>query len=226
MADRGREIFEASRDAGWVLEPLAKELLREHGLPVPDFRWARTREEAVRAAEEIGYPVVAKIVSPAVVHKSDVGGVVVGIEEDRELEGVFEKLSALERFEGILIEETARGAELIIGSKQDPQFGTIVLAGIGGTSVEIYKDVAIRMAPVSPTEALTALRSLRGRRLLEGYRGAEAVDLEGLTETIARFSELAHALRDEVDSIDLNPVFCSAEKTVIGDARLMLKQRA
>ncbi|MBN2809478.1 MAG: acetate--CoA ligase family protein [Deltaproteobacteria bacterium] len=116
----------------------------------------------------------------------------------------------------------AQGLELIVGAKQDPQFGTVVVVGIGGTAVEIYHDVAIRMAPVSPAEAISAITSIRGRKLLEGYRGAKPVNREKLAELIVNFSQMAFALRDEITSIDLNPVLCNPEQAVIADARFIL----
>jgi len=224
MKKKVRTILDASRTAGWVLEPLAKELLGAYGLSTTRFRWAKTIDEAVKGANELGYPVVAKIVSPDIVHKSDVGGVVVGVDGDEALRKVFGRISKLQGFEGILLDETVRGLEFIVGAKEDPQFGTVVLMGLGGTSVEIYGDVALRMAPVSPETAREALRSLQGRKLLEGYRGKKGVNLDGLVDLVVRFSKAAYALHDEIDSIDLNPVFCDAERAVVADARILLKK--
>ncbi len=223
MDKRVSEIIAQSKSAGWVLEPLAKELLNIYGLTTSRFFWAKTKDEAISGAKEIGYPLVAKIVSPEVVHKSDVGGVVVGVKDDEELLEVFEKLSKLPAFDGVLLDAMAKGSEVIIGSKHDPQFGATVLIGIGGTSVEIYKDVAIRMAPISCEEALEALNSLRGHKLLEGYRGAECVNFDHLTDMIARFSQMVYELSDEIESIDLNPVLCNCETSTIADARIILK---
>lgn len=218
-----RTILDASKRAGWVLEPLAKELLGEYGLSTTRFRWAKTIIEAIQGAIELGYPVVAKIVSPDIVHKSDVGGVVVGVEGDEALREVFDRLSKLQGFEGVLLDETVGGLEFIVGAKEDPQFGTVVLVGLGGTSVEIYGDVALRMAPVSPETAKEALLSLKGRKLLDGYRGNKGANLDQLADLVVRFSEAAYGLRDEIESIDLNPVFCDAERAVIADARILLK---
>jgi acyl-CoA synthetase (NDP forming) len=165
------KILEVSRRIGWVMEPYAKDLLREYRLSTTRFYWAKTATDILQGAGVVGYPLVAKVVSPKILHKSDVGGVVVGVTNEQELAEVFRKFSRLEGFEGVLLDEMVQGTEVIVGSKEDPQFGTVVVAGIGGTSVEVYKDIAIRMAPVGLEEALDAIDSLRGRRLLEGYRG-------------------------------------------------------
>ena len=224
MRDRIKEIFENSRQAGWVMEPDAKELFRDYGLPTTKFFWAKERQDLEQGAKAVGYPLVAKVVSPDIVHKSDVGGVVIGIREKKELEKAFQTMSKLKGFKGILLDEMVEGVEVIVGAKGDPQFGTIVVVGIGGTSVEIYKDVAIRMAPVSKEEALGAIESLKGGKILSGYRGREAIDKESLAALIMSFSKMAFNLSDEVDSIDLNPVLCSNERAVIADARIMLNK--
>ena len=146
----GNRILESSRERGWVLEPDAKKILAEAGLTVPRFHCAAKREDAFRDARDIGYPLVAKIVSPEALHKSDVGGVVVGLDSEDQLGEVFDRFSRFEGFLGVHLEEMIGGVELIAGAKMDPQFGPVILLGIGGTSVEIYQDTAIRMAPPCP----------------------------------------------------------------------------
>jgi succinyl-CoA synthetase beta subunit len=215
-------ILETSRKTGWVMEPLARDILRSAGLPVTRSVWARTDDEALAAVKETGYPVVVKVVSPEVVHKSDMGGVAVGVADDGALGEAFRRMADLPAFQGVLVDEMVKGIELIVGAKQDPQFGTIVMVGIGGTAVEIYQDVAIREAPLSTRKADEALRSLKGRALLEEFRGSRPVHRESLVSLLADFSILAHDLRAEVESIDLNPVFCNAEEARIADARMML----
>ncbi len=222
MKDEMQEILDDAQDAGWVMEPGAKAILEAFGLPVTRHVFARDEAQAVEGAASLGYPVVAKVVSPKVVHKSDAGGVVVGIRDEDGLRAAFERLGDIEAFEGVLIDEMAAGVEMFVGSKQDPQFGTVVLAGIGGTSVEVYEDVAIRAAPMTREQALVALAALKGRALLEGFRGAEPVDREALAALISRFSEAAFELRETVDSIDLNPVLAGAGGALIADARMML----
>lgn len=217
------ELLDQARAAGWAMEPVARRFLADNGVPGARFAWARTADEAVAAAADIGYPVVAKVVSPQVVHKTDVGGVVVGIGDERQLREVFERLSAIAGFEGVVVDELVHGVELIVGAKEDPQFGMVVLAGIGGTSVEIYKDVAIRMAPVTAEQARSALAGLAGHELLEGHRGSPPVDLDALATLIERFSEVAHALTGIAASIDLNPVIAGPDRALVADARIMLR---
>ncbi len=219
-----RKILEESRSAGWVIEPLAREVLKAYMLPVTRSRWARTVEEALAAARRIGYPVVAKIVSPDVVHKSEEGGVVTGIRDDDGMRRAYGRLSAIKGFAGVLVDETASGLELFVGAKHDPQFGPVVLAGIGGTSVEIYRDVAVRMAPLSEKAAMEALHSLKGSALLRGYRGGAAVSTASASRLLSAFSRALIDMADSVESIDLNPVFCGSRRAVIADARIMLKK--
>ena len=218
-----RKIVDDGRQAGWILEPDAKQLLSLAGLRLPDFELAATAEEAVAAASRIGYPVAAKVVSAEIIHKSEVGGVVVGIDDDSLLTQVFEKLSKLEGFAGLLVEEMLSGSELIVGAKNDFQFGPVILLGIGGTGVEIYQDTVIRMAPINETDVQKMLAGLKGTRLLTGYRGADPINITSLTELMVDFSKLVMALENEIESIDLNPVKCTSQRCVVADARIMLQ---
>ncbi len=218
------EILSASRGQGWVLEPEAKRILSLIGLEVPRFAWTTKVEEALRFAKEIGYPVVGKIVSPKVLHKSDRNGVVVGIKDDRELSETFERFSRIEGFVGILVEERVSGLELMIGAKVDDQFGPIILLAMGGTGVEIYRDLSLRMAPLSPMDIQSMIQCLKAHPLLEGYRGSEPVHLSKLVELLRTFSSLVMEIETFVESIDLNPVICSSKRCVIADARIILNK--
>jgi acetate---CoA ligase (ADP-forming) subunit beta len=215
-------LLEAARPHGWVLEPEALRLLAIAGVPVPRFAWARSEAQALEAAAAIGYPVVAKVVSPQVLHKSDVGGVQPGIAGRGGLADAYGRFSRLPGFEGVIVAEMLAGQEIILGAKVDFQFGPVILLGIGGTAVEIYKDTATRMAPLKAADVQSMLACLRGSRLLTGHRGAAAVNLAQLTQMALRFSDLVMDLGERVDSIDLNPVFCSPERCVVADARIVL----
>ncbi len=219
-----RRVIEAARDDGWVLEPDAKRLFALAGFAVPRFTLARTAEEAVRFAEEMGYPVVAKVVSPRILHKSDVGGVAVGIASAGALTEAFRRFQALEGFRGVLVEERVSGIELILGAKIDFQFGPLILLGIGGTGVEIYKDVSLRMAPLSEKDARAMIAGLRGQKLLTGYRGSERVDLKMLTGTLLSFSSLVMDLGEGIESIDINPLLCASRHCMVADARIILRK--
>lgn len=215
-------IIENARADGWVLEPDAKRIFSLAGFSVPRFTLARTPEEARRFAREIGYPVVAKIVSPRIIHKSDVGGVAVGIADDVRLSQVFGRFKTLEGFAGVLVEEMVSGVELILGFKLDEQFGPMILLGMGGTGVEIYRDVVLKMAPLSEKDARSMYQGIKARKLLEGYRGAEPVDLEKLTRTLLSFSSLVMELEGRIASIDINPLLCSDRDCIVADARIIL----
>jgi acyl-CoA synthetase (NDP forming) len=226
LTEEMREILGASRDAGWVLEPMAKRLFALAGMEVPRFTWAKTLEEAVRSAHEIGYPVVGKVVSPEVMHKADRGGVVVGIDSDEKVRSLYERFCRIEGFTGMLIEPMVTGVELIVGAKNDYQFGPVVLMGIGGTGVEIYRDVVLRMAPLAEKDVGSMITGLRAHELLEGYRGSDPVDIGKLGKLLMDFSGLVMDLQAMVESIDLNPVMCSSTACVVADARILLKNDA
>jgi acyl-CoA synthetase (NDP forming) len=217
-----KKILQDANETGWVLEPDAKRLLNLAGLPVPDHARVLSVDAAVEAAESIGYPVVAKVVSPRVLHKSELGGVIVGIDSVAKLEKVFHRFSTIDEFAGMIVEETLTGKELIIGAKIDFQFGPVILLGIGGTAVEIYQDTSIRMAPLTHKDALSMIKNLKAHQMLEGYRGSEPVNIAQLTDIVVKFSDLLMELDDMVASIDLNPVMCSSKRCVVADARIML----
>jgi acyl-CoA synthetase (NDP forming) len=222
LSKQMKDIFAASRRAGWVLEPQAKELLAAAGMPVPRFTWAHDIAEATRFAHTIGYPVVAKVVSPAIIHKSEAGGVITSIQDDEALRLAYERFQALKGFAGMLVEEMVDGVELIVGAKRDYQFGPVILVGIGGTSVEIYKDTSIRMAPLVSGDVEAMVHGLRAHQLLEGYRGSAPINKQALTALLMAFSGLVMESEALIESIDLNPVKCTAERCLVADARIML----
>ena len=217
-----KQILEDAGDRGWVLEPDAKRILSEAGLDVPRHLQTGDPDEAVRFGEEVGFPVVAKVVSPKILHKSDVGGVVTGLRDAAALRDAMERLAALEGYEGTLVEETVRGIELIAGAKVDEQFGPVILLGIGGTAVEIYQDTVIRMAPLTKRDVESMVGGLTAHRLLEGYRGSDPVDMEALGRTLIAFSNLVMDLADHIESADLNPLMCSSRGCRVADARILL----
>ncbi|MDH4205466.1 MAG: acetate--CoA ligase family protein [Desulfobacteraceae bacterium] len=217
-----KTVLEAARTRGWVSEPDAKRLLASAGLAVPRFVAVTDPGQIELAAADLGFPLAAKVVSTRIVHKSDVGGVLTGIESTRELTAIFKTFSHLDGFEAMLIEQMVSGLELIIGAKIDDQFGPVILLGMGGTGVEIYQDVSLRMAPLGPEDVGAMIKGLKAGRLLSGYRGRQAVNRDELTRTLVCFSKFVMAAADMIESIDLNPVMCSAQKCVVADARIML----
>jgi acetate---CoA ligase (ADP-forming) subunit beta len=224
LKKEAKAIVKASGKRGWVLEPDAKRLLSISGIDVPQFLWAKSSEEAVRFAGKIGYPVVGKLISPEALHKSDVGGVLVGIDSDKNLEKAFHRFSSFKGFAGMLVEEMVCGTELIAGAKVDYQFGPVILLGMGGTAVEIYQDTALRMAPLKEADVESMLKGLKAHELLEGYRGSQPVNIKELVRTLMAFSSLVMDLEGYFESIDLNPVMCSSKRCVVADARIMLQR--
>ncbi len=218
-------ILARSEEYGWVLEPEAKRILALAGLDTPRFKWALTVDEAIGFAHAVGYPVAAKLVSPQALHKSELNGVVLGINTDAQLRETYARFSQFPQSRGMLAEEMVDGVELIIGAKIDFQFGPVILMGIGGTGVEIYKDTVLKMAPLQETDVALMIQELKGRPLIEGHRGAEPVDINALTHMLMSFSDLVMALEDQIESIDLNPVMASSKRCVVADARIMLKSQ-
>jgi hypothetical protein len=222
MKDTWRRILDQSRPHGWVVEPLALELLGGAGLAVADFAWVRDIDEAAAAAARFGYPVVAKVVSPAVLHKSEVNGVEVDIANPETLGRVFERFAGLEGFDGMVVAEMVAGVELIVGARIDYQFGPVVLVGLGGITAELFRDTRIRMAPLGEADVAAMLAELQAAPLLTGFRGRPGVDMQGLRRLLLDFSGLVVEMADEIESIDLNPVICNPERCVVADARIML----
>jgi acyl-CoA synthetase (NDP forming) len=195
-----KKILSSSREIGWVLEPQAKHLLSLTGIEVPRFFSTQQIEEALRFAERIGYPVVGKVVSPEVIHKSEKNGVEVGIDSERRLRETFDRFSKIEGFAGMLIEEMVPGLELILGAKNDYQFGPVILFGMGGIWVEIYRDVVLKMAPLSPRDIDSMIGCLKARPLLEGYRGAPPISFAELKKLLKAFSDLVMDVEDVIES--------------------------
>ena len=222
LKTRIKTVMDASCTRGWVSEPDAKSLLAEVGLTVPRFTTVTEPGGIQSAAAEIGFPVAAKVVSTRILHKSDLGGVKTNITGPEELAAVFEKFRRMDGFQAMLIEEMVSGLELIIGAKIDEQFGPVVMLGMGGTGVEIYQDISLRMAPIGAEDVASMIKGLKGGRLLSGYRGGVVVNRDELTRTLICFSEFVMAAAEIIESIDLNPVMCSAERCVVADARIIL----
>ncbi len=211
------------------MEPEAKAILGSYGVGVTNDVLCRTPEEAIEAARRIGYPVVMKIVSPQIVHKSEYGAVRLRIMSDQEVTAAFsETVSSSRRkidgldVRGVIVSETASGQEMIIGSMRDPQFGQMVMFGLGGVNVEIFKDVAYRLAPLEEVDAIEMIAELKGKKLLEGFRGRERVDVRVLTSVLMAVSRLL-ADFDDIEEMDLNPVFGNERGVKVADARIILR---
>ncbi len=210
----------------FVTEPEAKRVLKAYGIESTNESLCQSEDEAVTAAKEIGYPVVMKLVSPQVVHKTEFNAVRLNIRNEDEVKAVYTEMIEMaksSRFQvaGILVAETATGTEFIIGSIRDKQFGPLVMLGLGGIFVEIYKDVSYRLAPVEPIEVKDMISELKGRRMLDGFRGKEKVDTEALINAVVSVSQLL-ADFPNIAEMDLNPIFGNARGVKVADARIML----
>ncbi|MDN5344160.1 MAG: hypothetical protein PWQ18_271 [Clostridia bacterium] len=214
---------------GPLLEPEAMQWLKENGLAVPEFCFAASRGEAVDSCRRLGYPVVMKVVSPEIIHKSDHGGVVLDIDGDTVAGEAFDRIREAARdkdFRGVVIYPMLKGGrEVLLGLSRDPQFGPVVVFGLGGIYTEVLQDIALRVAPVDYDRAMEMIHSLKAFPLLKGIRGQKPADLKALADTMARFSRLPF-LYPEVQEVDLNPVFVFPEGLVIGDARVICRRRS
>lgn len=228
-------IIESARSQGRVIlsEVEAKQILAEAGIPVVETRLAKTPEDAVAIANELGYPVALKIVSPQITHKSDVGGVRLNVADARAVVLAFEEVVDNARravpdavIEGVSVQRMARpGVEVIIGMTKDPQFGPVLMFGLGGVLVEVLKDVAFRIVPLAPRDARQMIREIKGYPLLEGYRGQPPCDVGALERMLLKLSEFVDA-HPEIAELDLNPVFAYPDGAVAVDARVVLEKEA
>ena len=217
----------------FLSEPECHEILQAYRLPVLAHRLVRTAEEAAEAAGEIGYPVVMKIVSPQILHKTDVGGVRVGISDGKSLHTEYDDLMASVKDKkpeadiwGVLIQQMApKGTETIIGMKRDPQFGPLLMFGLGGVLVEVLKDVVFRVAPISSTSADSMISGIKAHRILDGFRGEPARDKERIKDCLLRLSQLVTDF-EEIDEVDINPllVYGQGDGALVLDARVLLKK--
>ncbi len=222
-------ISKALAEKRHLLEPEAIKLITTYGLPTVPSAFTKTTEEAKHAASSIGYPVVLKVVSPDILHKTDAGAVRLNICNDKELEQAYNEILANSkrynsqaRIEGILVcKQATPGIETIIGGKVDPQFGPVIMFGLGGIFVEIFKDVVFRVAPITLNEARTMIKSIKGYPLLVGARGKMSVSIEALAGAIVKVSQLMLD-NPEIQEVDLNPVNAYEQSIIVLDARIIL----
>jgi acetyl coenzyme A synthetase (ADP forming)-like protein len=231
--DRVAEVLQRVKAAGrkFVLEPEAHEIFRAYGFPVIPFAWARNADEAVKAATDLGYPVVLKIVSPDVIHKSDVGGVKLGLATaDAVRRAYAEVLAAVAlahpgaAIQGMLVQKMVpKGRETILGMTRDPHFGPLLMFGLGGTWVEVFRDVNFQLAPISEDWALKMIQGLKGFRALTGFRGEAPADLGAIVESLERLSQMVLDF-GEMKELDINPfmVFDEGQGAAAMDARIFI----
>ncbi|MCL2287999.1 MAG: acetate--CoA ligase family protein [Candidatus Bathyarchaeota archaeon] len=213
-----------------LLESEAKTIVKEYGITIPKFQLATNEKEAAKIAQEIGFPVVAKIVSPEIIHKSDAGGVKIDLKTTADVETAYKtiienakKYDPKANLLGVLIMEMApKGTEVIVGAIRDPQFGATLMFGLGGIFVEVLKDVTFKIAPVSVDEAKEMINGLKASALLKGYRNTAPVDIDALAQILVNISKLL-VDHPEISELDLNPVMAYANGANTVDARIILE---
>jgi acetate---CoA ligase (ADP-forming) len=227
-----RAILSGAKARGAALsETCSKQVLDCYGIAIPREILASDPEQAVRASREIGVAVALKIVSPDILHKTEAGGVKLGLSSPQDVSAAAADILASARryapearIDGVSVQQMIPpGIEIVLGVKNDRQFGPLVAAGLGGTMVELLGDAKVRLAPVDDQAARAMLASLRGHALLTGFRGKPGIDIDGLVDIICRLSELAHDLRDVIDQIDVNPVIASADGAIAADALIVCR---
>jgi acyl-CoA synthetase (NDP forming) len=220
------------RDGRTVLtEVESKNFIREAGIPVVETRLATSKRQASAYAQELGFPVALKIVSPEILHKSDVGGVRIGLKNQKEVNLAYgeivsaaKKANPSAQIHGISVQPmAASGVEVIIGMTKDAYFGPVLMFGLGGVMVEVLKDVAFRIVPLTPRDARQMLREIKGYPILEGYRGQDPVDLTKIEESLLNLSTFLES-HTEVRELDLNPVFVYGDGLLAVDARVILEE--
>jgi acyl-CoA synthetase (NDP forming) len=208
----------------------SKQLIKEAGIPVVEAKLAQTKTEAISLSKKMGFPVVLKIVSPDVIHKSDSGGVELGLASVVQVGKAYSKiLSAIKKhypkakIQGVSVQKMARpGVEVIIGMTKDAQFGPVLMFGLGGILVEVLKDVAFRIVPLTKRDAHEMIKDIKGYPVLEGYRGQEPADVAFLEGLILKVSDFVDK-NPEIKELDLNPVFAYKNRAVAVDARVILE---
>ncbi|MEK7732944.1 MAG: acetate--CoA ligase family protein [Planctomycetota bacterium] len=214
-----------------LLEPEARELAKAFGITTPEYMVVTSPGDAVQAAAAIGFPVVLKIVSPNIIHKTDAGGVKVGINDNKGVNAAYmeiinnvQKNCPDAKIRGVIVSEMALPApEVIIGGLRDPQFGPAVMFGMGGVFVEIFKDISFRISPLEEYEALEMIGEVKGSAILKGFRNSKALDISTLAQTILKVSEMMISLL-EIKEIDLNPILVYPKGVTAVDVRVILNR--
>ena len=213
-----------------LTEVESKELLKKAGIPVVETKLAQSKKEAISMSKEMGFPVVLKISSPDVVHKSDSGGVKLGLANTTQVGKAYsEIISSVKQaypeaqIQGVSVQSMAPpGVEVIVGMSKDPQFGPVLMFGLGGVFVEVLKDVSFRIVPVTERDAREMIKEIKGYPILEGYRGQKPASIPALEKLIIKVSQFVEK-NPQIKELDLNPIFAYPDKAVAVDARIILE---
>ncbi len=226
-------IFDKAKKEGRSIltEFESKKLLKQVGIPIVETKLAKTQKEAVLLSQKIGFPVALKIASPDVIHKSDSGGVKLGLNNAVQVKTAYNEIikNINQQYpgaviQGVSVQKMVRpGTEVIVGTSKDPQFGPVIMFGLGGIFVEVLKDVSFRIVPVSQRDAQEMIQEIKGYPLLQGYRGKEAANIPVLVEMILKISKFVEK-NPIVKELELNPIFAYADGAVAVDARIILEE--
>ncbi|MFA6036087.1 MAG: acetate--CoA ligase family protein [Candidatus Micrarchaeia archaeon] len=199
-------------------------MLKRYGIRFPDYEIAKSPADASRIAKKLGYPVALKLISKEIVHKTDVGGVKLNIPDEKQLAAAYSEIAAAvpkAKLDGILVQKMApAGVELLVGGKQDVQFGPVLAFGLGGIFVEIFKDVSLRICPIEKSDALELIREIKGYPILAGARNTKPVDEGALVDLLVSMSKLM--MENKVTELDLNPVMAYNKGYLAVDVRIMV----
>ncbi len=216
-----RDIIANIHDNGYISPDQVRQLLSCAGIPMVPEKVSTSKEALIAFANQVGYPVVAKVVGP--VHKSDVGGVALNIRTEEHLALEFDRMMNIKDATGVMVQKMLKGTELFIGAKYEQRFGHVVLCGLGGIFVEVLKDVSSGLAPLSYDEAYSMIRSLRGYKILKGTRGQQGINEQKYAEIIVRLSTLLR-FATEIKEMDINPLLADEQQVVAVDARILIEK--
>ena len=228
-----KKIFDETikTDHKVITEEVAKSILKSYGIKVPGYALVNSADQAAKAAKKLGFPLVMKVVSPQILHKTDVGGVKVGLDNVNDVKKTFndmyKRLSKKKgvQLKGILLEKMVpKGTELIVGLQNDPQFGPVIMVGIGGVLTEVFRDVAFRMLPITTSDAKSMLDELKGSKMLKGFRGSEPIDINMLSKALVQIGKLGVDNASHFDSIDFNPIVVYPKSYAVVDAKIILRK--
>jgi acyl-CoA synthetase (NDP forming) len=206
---------------GVLAENTVKDLLRAYGIPTTVYHVVRTEKDLEKLT--IRFPVALKVCSPNILHKTDVGGVRLNIQNIQELKNAFKEFRKKFPTDNLLVDQMEeKGAEIIVGLVQDPTFGLSIMCGIGGIFTELYKDVSFRVVPIDDYDACQMIEELAGKKLLDGFRGIKA-NKQLVIDLVLKVSKLGEELIDQIDQMDLNPVFVYEKRICVIDAKLIMK---
>jgi acyl-CoA synthetase (NDP forming) len=213
-----------------LTEVESKQLVAEAGIPVVETKLAKTKAEAISISKKMRFPVVLKIVSPDIIHKSDIGGVKLGLANATQVGKAYTEIMAAAKkankkadIHGISVQKMARpGVEVIMGMSKDAQFGPVLMFGLGGVFVEVLKDVAFRIVPLNRRDASQMIREIKGYPLLEGYRGQEPANIIALEDLLLKLSDFVDK-NPKIKEMDLNPIFAYKDGALAVDARVILE---